>query len=233
MKKLYFIVVLSGLLYFCGSQAKNIDKPTQGEWDFKLKKAWEIGQIGEDVLVGIRGIGVNKEGNLFLWDGRQSTVFVCNSQGQLLYHFGSRGEGPGEVLDKWSTRLFLTDKHIILHEVNTGRIHYFSDNGEFEKTEKILKLKYARALKTFIDPDRFLFFLAEEPSDKPENILGIYDLSTKNYEVITRMPGNKPLSVNDEKAGNITLHDHDVAAAVICAQFEKKKYFMEEMMNMS
>ncbi len=95
MKKLYFIIILSGFLYFCGSQEKNIDKPIQGEWDFKLKKAWEIVQMEENVLVGIRGIRVNKEGNIFLWDSRQFKVFVCNSRGKLLYHFGGKGEGPG------------------------------------------------------------------------------------------------------------------------------------------
>lgn len=225
MKKLYFLMVLSGFLCFCGSQTKNIDKPTQGEWDFKLKKAWEIGQFGENVLNGIQGICVNKDGYLFLWDSEQSKVFVCDSRGTLLNQFGGKGEGPGEIMDKWATLLFLTDKYVVLHEVNTGRIHYFLHNGEFKTTKKILKKKYARSLKTFIDPDQFLFFLSEDTPGENENILGIYNLSNTNYEVITKMPGDSPLTVNDEKAGNITWQSPDVSVVTICAQFEGEKIF--------
>lgn len=225
MKKLYFILILSGFLTFCGSRANNIDRPVQGEWDFKLKKAWEISQLGQNVLDRIRGICISKEGKVFLWDSKQLKVFVCNSRGEFLYDFGGKGEGPGEILDKWAARLFLTDNDIILHEINSGRIHYFLHNGTFKETKRILKLKYSRALKTFMAPHRFLFFLSEETANKQENFLGIYDLATDNFTEIARMPEDKPLFVNDEKAGNITLHNPDIAAAAICAQFAGEKIF--------
>jgi hypothetical protein len=221
MKTSYFIIILAGLLFLSCSQAKKIDKPIQGEWDFQLKKTWEIGQTGENILARIRGIRVNKEGNIFLWDSKQLKVLVFNSQGKFLYHFVGKGEGPGEAMDLGASKLFLTNKFIILHEINTGRIHYFLHNGVFEKTERILKLKYSHALETFIDSNRFLFSLSDETPGKNENLLGIYDLTTKKYKEITRMPANKPLL----QVGSTILHSHDVDTAVICAQFEGKKIF--------
>lgn len=216
VKKLFFLITLSGLLAFCGSQAKNQDKPIHGEWDFKLKKNWETNQLGQSFMESIRGIRVSKDHKLFLWDNKHLKITVCDSLGTFLYDFGGIGEGPGEVMDKAATRLFITDDHIILHETNSCRIHYFLHDGTFKETKRILNPKYSTALKTFVTPHRFLFF---------KDFLGIYNLATDEIKKIAEMPPDKPLSVSTENEGNITLHNSDIATATICTQFEGKKVF--------
>ncbi len=228
MKKLYFLIIMACFLTFCSSKTRiveKIDKPLKGEWDFKLTKAWETAEIGNNIMAGVKGLGINKEGNIILWDSKQATVFICNPKGEVLTQFGRRGEGPGETMDKWATRLFLTDECIVLHEVNTGRIQFYSHKGEFIETKRILKMKFAQALKAFIDVDRFLFFLSGDATDKDENILGIYNLSTNDYQVIARMPADKPLEATDDKGGNVSLQDPDIALTTICSQSDGEKVF--------
>lgn len=91
---------------------------------------------------------------------------MYDKKGNFLFDFVKKGEGSGEVVDRWGTRLFLTKKHIILHEANTGKINYFLHNGKFQKIRKFLSKKYVRAIKTFIDSDSSLFFLAEKTYQK-------------------------------------------------------------------
>jgi hypothetical protein len=225
MNKLFLIIALICFLYSCGSKTKNTNNPIHGEWDFKLTKAWDTKQLGNNFLTKIQSIRINKEGNIFLWESKQSTVFVCNSRGELLFQFGFKGEGPGGVMDNLATRMFLSDKYVILQEQNTGRILYFLHNGTYETTKRILNIKYSRSLKTFIDDNRFLFFLSGNASNASENILGIYNLSTNNYETLAHMPPDRSFSVNDEKAGNITLQDLNISTFTICEQFDGRKVY--------
>ncbi len=213
MKQLIFVIILALFLSFCGSGEKNASKPVHGEWDFKLKKDWEINQLGESFFERIREIRVGKDGKVFLLDSKRSKVLVCNSQGTFLYDFGGKGEGPGELMVGYSTRMFIKDKYVIIHEMSGGRIHYFLHDGTIEQTKKVLK--YSGALKTYLAPDRFVFF---------NNVLGIYNMETGDLKEIAELPEDKPLHI---PVGNdlITLVGPDVAVTTICAQFEGEKIF--------
>ncbi|MCP4214940.1 MAG: hypothetical protein GY765_09795, partial [bacterium] len=203
MKQIYLIVILSVFLSFCGSQVKKSGQPLKGEWDFKLKKAWEIKQLGSHFVEYILRIRINKENKVFLWDRKQLKVFVCNPEGKLLYEFAGAGEGPGEIMDKYATSPYLTPGFIILHETNNGRVHYYLHDGTFVEMKRIGNLKYSHALKTFIDDDRFLFFLSEDEDaeGKIKSFLGLYNLKTDEFKEIAKLPADKTLTVNDKQAG--------------------------------
>ena len=200
------------------SHVKNSDKPIGGEWDFKLKKAWEVGQMGDKLLVRVRGIGINEKGHIFLWESKQFKVFVFDTKGKLLREFGEGfGEGPGEVMDQWATSLYLTKDIAILHEVNTGRVHYFAHSGKFHQTRKVSKLELSHTLQTFIDKNSFLFTLSRK-SKENRNFMGIYNLSTQTHRELTNILPNQPITVTDKNAGNLTLAYPDISTSIICTQ---------------
>lgn len=225
MNKLFMIILLSMFLSFCGSKTEDTGKPIHGEWDFQLKKIWETNQIGSHPVDKIHTIGVNKDGKIFLWEGKQLKVLVCNADGTFLSEFGRRGEGPGEFMDPWATRMFLREDKVILHESNKARIHIYAQDNSFIETKKLIKRKYSHALKTFLTPYRFLFFLANKDEDKDKSLLGIYDLSTGKIEEIATLPGDKPLYAEDKGAGNISLVLPDVAPTTVITQLDGKKIF--------
>jgi hypothetical protein len=220
MKKLYVIFPFLLLLMYCGTQADKVDKPIKGEWDFQLKKAWETNQLGPHVTDKIRGIQVSKEGKVFMWEQKLLKVIVCNTRGEFLYDFGGKGEGPGEVMDQPASRLFLSDTHVILHESNTGRVHYFLHDGTFEKTLRIKIKQFSYALKTFIDNHRFLFFHSTNYPSKQKTVLGIYNIVTNDVKEIAKMPADRPL-----KAGNISLNNPDITPTTICTHLNGDKIF--------
>lgn len=193
-----------------------MDKPIHGEWDFKLKRAWEISQLGDHFMEKIRGIAVGNDNKLFLWQTKYLKVLVCDTKGTFLYAFAGIGEGPGEIMDKYASSLFLRDNRIIIHERNGGRVSRFLPDGTFQNSKRIKKMKYSHALKTYLDPHRFLYL---------ENGLGIYDLDTDEIEEIVKIPEDTPLSVEHKEAGNVSLHISDISVSTVCAQSRGKKIF--------
>lgn len=221
MKIFYILIylILFGLLSF--GQIKNPDKPIRGEWDFNLKEAWVVSNAGHNLLAKVAGIVVNKDEKVFVWDNKQFKVFVYNKNGDFLYDFAKKGEGPGEVMDGGNTSMFLLKKYIILHEGNKGRINYFSFDGKYTQTRIISKHKYGNELKTYIDVNHFLFFSSEE-ENKKEDLLGIYNIITNNLKKITTLPKDDTFYI--EKY-NLTLHSPIALPTTLFAYDRGKIYF--------
>ena len=66
MKKMKLAFILILLIAFFQAAVVNPDKPLKGEWDFKLKKVWEIDRAGDDLL-----------GKPFKLGGRGPQVYDC------------------------------------------------------------------------------------------------------------------------------------------------------------
>ena len=193
--KIWFSVILllvSGLLT-C-DVVKNGASPYKGHWDFKIKKEWSINSFKDMVFSGIRGIEVDK-GKIFVWDSRQFKVFVFSEQGKFLCSFVKKGEGPGEVMDSSASRLYLADEMVIIHEMNTGRVNYFSYDGKYLLT-RMVKGSYSHYVKCYIDGKRFVFFRPDKPESKTGE-WGIYNLAEQRGRTLGTIPVDETIRIKE------------------------------------
>ena len=211
MKKYCVLFLILMVSFLSGSNMKNLDKPSRGEWDFKLKKVWAVSDGKDNFLAKIRGIVVSKDEKIFVWDQKQLKVFVYDTNGHFLYDFAKKGEGPGEIMDYAYTRIFLSDKYIILHEVNIGKVNYFSHSGKYKMTRKVLKMKYGNYVNTYINENEFLFFLPENNKRK-KSLLGIYNLVNNTYKVIAKMQQDKVFYIKEK---HLTSPNRNILASTI------------------
>jgi hypothetical protein len=133
MKKPVFLLtllILAALIY-PDHEVKNRDKPLKGNWDFKLKKVWEINRVGDDVIGRVAQIMVNEEGILYVND-RGVINYILDQNGKFVKRFGKKGEGPGEIVDQRGS--FLVKDMVIISD--RTRLYYFTRDGKFLKTVK-------------------------------------------------------------------------------------------------
>ncbi len=124
----FLLIFVPAIMLF--SELVNKDKPRKGEWDLKLKKVWEIGKAGGDVLGRPQGILVSDDGTLYLNDEANRKDHIFSPDGRWLGSFAARGEGPGEV--RRHGRFFFAEGQVIIPDA--GRIHYFSREGGYLRT---------------------------------------------------------------------------------------------------
>lgn len=129
MKKSTIVLFLLLPVFTCTllSHVKNSDKPQKGEWDFKLKKIWDIKSAAGEVLARPGGLLASGDGNLVVYDRKSSINHLFDGEGRYIKSFGKRGEGPGEIMIQ--SFFFLLENEIIIPDV--GKIHYFSKAGNF------------------------------------------------------------------------------------------------------
>lgn len=111
---------------------KNLDTPKLGDFPFKLKKVWEIDKVGEDYFGTIYSLVVSEEDKICLYDWKILKYYILDSNGKLLYTFGKKGEGPGEIRRlEQAPVIAAADKIVVIDET---LLHYFDWQGKFIKT---------------------------------------------------------------------------------------------------
>ena len=131
MRMCIFFYLLLTLLFTVGADSiKNPDKPIKGEWQFSPRKVWETDSAADEIMVEIRCIRLDQEGNVFVLDGRRNRIHVFDSLGKHRFSFAKKGEGPGEI--KESYNIYLYKNLIIVSDMN--KIHYFSKSGDYQKS---------------------------------------------------------------------------------------------------
>ncbi len=197
MLKNGLITILTALFFtnFCLGSAvvKNADEPVKGEWEFALHKAWEIDAIGEDILTQVNAIRIDEKGNIYLVENKLLKIYILDPGGKLLYSFGKRGEGPGEI--KFPLGFFLEGGHIIV--VDLGRFHYFSRTGQFIKSENPGMMVMPRA---FLDDHRFIM-VPQQPEDRKQanDRLQLFDLESQKRTTITEISAEKQATYSSER----------------------------------
>ena len=186
MQKFIFILTIVMLLHLSatstpGTVVKNPDQPLKGKWDFKPGKVWEIDALGDDLLVDIRIMKADREGNLYIYEYKHKRFYVLNPGGKLLVSFGKRGEGPGEF--RMVGGLFIRNDLLIIPDFS--KIYVFSKKGEPIRTIK--PGTYIRH-RLFIDESR-LIKLSYYPSEKRDdpNYIELYNLETKKTRKLVRL----------------------------------------------
>jgi len=221
------------ILLFCvtlfGAEVKNQDKPLKGTWDFNLKKTWEVSSAGEEPLVQVRQFRVDEGGNIYLFEGKYLKFFVFNPDGKLLFSFGKKGEGPGEL--KFPFNFFIEGEYIIVPDM--GRIHYFEKkDGKFVKTV-VLETMMGLMPRLFIDKDRFIT-VPENPEEKDsKSTIIIYDTNTKKRETLTQIGAERHMELTGDQGGariRLRIMDPSTRPGVVMA-FKNNKLYLGKSDN--
>jgi hypothetical protein len=117
MKKMKLAFILFLLVALSQAAVVNPDKPRKGEWDFKLKKVWEIDRAGDDLLGRPFSLTATEDGILYVHDAANRINYIFDKDGNFIRAFARRGQGPGEVIGQELT-----------HYVN-GQVYIPAQNG--------------------------------------------------------------------------------------------------------
>jgi len=137
-------------------QVVNPDKPSKGEWDFKLKQVWEVEQAGDDIFAQLTGLLVAenpkdpKNAHLYIRDSKNHKTHIFTTDGQYLSAFAPRGEGPGEVRNHMS--VYLAGNALVISDFD--KLHFFKQDGTFIKS--VSNIFFRRRPVFFIDQEEFI-----------------------------------------------------------------------------
>lgn len=212
---LLFMMVLGGSGLFADT-IKN-EKPIKGEWDFRLEKLWEVENAGEDILVSITTIRVDKDGKIFMFDRKIGKFFVFSPGGKFLYSFGKKGEGPGEY--KWVFSFSLFGQHVVVPDQN--KLHLFAKDGKFVKSHNIPMMTFPRA---FIDENRFISVKSDIEEKEEFDQLQVYDLTTGKRTTIAEIKAEKALKASSGGM-QIAIKDSSTSPTVILDFHDNALYF--------
>jgi hypothetical protein len=144
------IVFLALPVVLLFSDVVNPDRPLKGEWDLDLQLVWEIDRAGPEVFLQPDGLKAAEDGTLYVHDGMNRVNYIFDPGGRFVRSFGKKGQGPGEIQDQKSS--FLVGQTVVV--VDTAKIHYFSRDGEYLKSEN--NYYYRRRPALFVDERRFI-----------------------------------------------------------------------------
>jgi len=198
MKRIIILIVLFflSLTLFGDGIILNNDKPIRGEWKFKPEKVWSIDSAGNEILVRLGKIDIDRDGNVYISEIKAGKIFAFDKTGKFLCSIGKKGEGPGEYKMVYSFYLF--DDTIVVPDM--GRFHYFKTNGKYIKTVNTgVSFMFPRAMKD----KNILFYVKDEEDGKYKNeLLSLFDLSNKKSRLIKKIVSKKP---NVISSGGMTL----------------------------
>lgn len=123
---------LLALFAVCCAETKSRDKPAKGEWNFHLEKVWEIDKAGEDAFGQPFSLNVLQESWLYVFDPKNDTNYIFDSEGGFVKAFARGGQGPGEIIRQ--ELIHIVGDRLIIPGMNG--IHYFTKNGDYLKTVK-------------------------------------------------------------------------------------------------
>jgi hypothetical protein len=144
------IVFLALPVVLLFSDVVNPDRPLKGEWDLDLQLVLEIERAGPEVFLQPDGLKAAEDGTLYVHDGMNRVNYIFDRDGRFVKSFGRKGQGPGEIQDQKS--LFLVGQTVVV--VDTAKIHYFSKDGEYLKSDN--NYYYRRRPALFVDERRFI-----------------------------------------------------------------------------
>ena len=110
----------------------NPDKPQKGTWSFNPRLVWSVVAAQDDILTSGGFSAIAGDGTVFYFDDKSSSVKAFNSEGEFLFSFGRKGEGPGEFKMVWDMTV-MGDKLVVC---DLQSYHLFDGRGQFIKTVK-------------------------------------------------------------------------------------------------
>ena len=196
----------SWLWLFCGflclvafADVRNVDKPLNGEWDFRPQKVWQIDEVNGIPFERPSELRASKDEWLYFHDFDRSVSYVFDREGKLINSFAKQGAEPGEV-DRYINCFIAGDKVAV---GTPGKLHFYSKQGNF--IESFQNNLFARFPLLFLDEKEFLYVpqeMGQPPGDKIK--IMSFDLGAMQDEVFTEFsvssdgtagPGGPPVIV--------------------------------------
>lgn len=103
--------------------------------------------LAEDFIIGdrtddenymfseLRSIQVDDQENIIVLDSKDVSVKIFDRNGRFKNKFGTKGQGPGELMRPFAMFL-VSGKHIVINDSENTRISYFSTDGKCLKEVK-------------------------------------------------------------------------------------------------
>ena len=102
---------------------------------FQSAKLVKLETSPECVIGGIGTLKVDGD-HLFAYDNRQETLFVFTIDGHFIAKIGTKGKGPGEMVNPAGFTLNRSKKQIEILDTGTKRILVFDYSGKYIKTNR-------------------------------------------------------------------------------------------------
>ena len=104
--------------------------------NYTIEKVREIPiYLGDEIVGEIADLTRDAEGNFYLPDWQQHTVWVTNSQGKLIRRIGQEGSGPGEMSKPQNVSVF--DDHIVVLDKENFRVATFNLDGAHQASFRV------------------------------------------------------------------------------------------------
>ncbi|HLP47936.1 MAG TPA: 6-bladed beta-propeller [Candidatus Kapabacteria bacterium] len=220
LRSILILTVVIGFFFnsmILNAEVKNEDKPLKGNWDFKLRKLWEINSAGDQILTQIVDIKEDEDGRIFVMERQQNKFFVFDQNAKFLYSFGNRGEGPGEY--KLAFSFFLKGQYVIVPDQD--RSHYFNKDGKYIKSYSYGTVVFPRAQ---LDEFRFLVMRDNDDEKVQLNKLEIFDLNSMKYTPIAEISSEKTLDAHLGRM-RVKFKDASTTPMVIITENNNEIYF--------
>lgn len=175
MKRKGILVILILFSFLLSSEKKNPDKPLKGDWDFKLKKVWEVRTAGKNGFARVNGIVAANDGTLIVFDSKKGINHIFSNEGKYITSFGPRGEGPGEI--RAQEHSFLVNDRIVIPDIN--KIHYFAADGSHIKSVVIKGRRHRPSF--FLNENEFVTATVI-PQDAPDGIGNISIIDVESWK---------------------------------------------------
>ena len=96
--------------------------------NYTVEKVREIPiDLGDEIVGQISDLTRDAEGNFYLPDWQQHTIWVTDPQGKLIRRIGQEGSGPGEMSNPQNVSVF--DDRIVVFDKANFRVATFDLNG--------------------------------------------------------------------------------------------------------
>ena len=145
MTKGHFLLIVPLLtvlfLASCGGEQTSTVEP--GEDTAVVRELVVVDSIGVElgdsnyVFGSIESSSHTPDGNILLLDRPACNVREFTPEGKFVRNIGRRGTGPGEFVNPTSM-MRLTDGRIIVLDMQTGGLHTFSSEGEWEGISAVI-----------------------------------------------------------------------------------------------
>lgn len=172
MKKLIILTAILAIFFSCKLQKENAADKV-GPMEYILKEELTIGDKGgeECILVRIKDISVDSEGNIYILETKIKEVKIFNKKGEFIRAVARKGQGPGELL--LPTDLLVDDKSkmIYITDRKGRKISKYHLNGEFDSDIKT-NFYYPDSLS--INPNGYYLVLCKSEKRDKEGIHRFY-----------------------------------------------------------
>ena len=144
-----FALIFPGAMVAAGDQAA--DQPRHGDWEFNLKKVWEIDQVNGAPFVKPGELRISRTGNLYFHDFERRESYALNPSGRFISGFAAEGRAPGEV--SRYINCFTAGEQVVI--AAPRKLHFFTGEGEFIRA--VSNDLFQRFPLVFLSESEFLF----------------------------------------------------------------------------